>query len=153
TEEVWQKAQDALARRRGRPGRIGAKVANLFSGLLWDSRTQTRVWIASQNSGHGERRRRVQALMSGDAMQGRAASVSVPHARFEPAVLSLLAEVKPADVIGSGPARESVALAAEVAGVQQRLRQLEEQLTGDGDVATVARAAKKLESREADLQK
>jgi hypothetical protein len=129
TEEVWQKAQAALARRRDRPGRVGKKVASLFGGLLWDARTRGRVQVAWQTRGSGGRKGKKRVLVAADSMEGRAPTVSFPAEVFEAAVLSLLREVRPADVVGKEPEGEAALLAAEAAAVERRMREVEEELT------------------------
>jgi hypothetical protein len=151
-EETWHRAQGALASRKDKPGRIGAKTVSLFAGLLWDASTTSRMLIAWQTRGSGKNRQKVRALVSAGSMEGRSPSVSFPYPIFEQAILSLLKEVNPADVIGEEPEGESVALSAEVASVEKRLREIEEELIGDGsDVPALVRVAKALEQKHQDL--
>lgn len=152
-EDVWRNAQAALASRKGRVGRVGDKVASLFTGLVHEARTGAKLLIAWQTRGSGTAgRQRARVLVSADSMEGRAPSVSFPYPVFEAAVLSLLREVRPADVIGEEPGGESVALARDLQSVEQRLRAVEAELTGDaGDVPTLARAAKALDQQRQDL--
>lgn len=156
-EATWHRAQGALASRKDGKGRIGQKVACLFSGLLRDARSGSKMLIAwqSQGSGNGKRRRRV--LLSADAMEGRCSSVSFPHDDvFEPEILRRLREVSVADVTG-GPAEvESSKLAAERTGVEARIRTIEEQMEDTGaevDCAPLVRLLRKLETRRQELLK
>jgi DNA invertase Pin-like site-specific DNA recombinase len=150
-EDTWLKAQAALSSRKDKQGRVGKKVASLFSGLLWDGRTQSKLLITWQNKKSKNNRRRV--LVSADSMEGRTASVSFPYPVFEEAMLSCLRELNPAEVIGEEPEGESTALALELVGVEQRLKTLEEELTGEGsEVPTLIRAVKVLEVKRQDLQ-
>jgi DNA invertase Pin-like site-specific DNA recombinase len=141
TEEVWKAAQNALASRKGKQGRVGEKVANLFGGLLYDARSRGKMLVMWQT-----KRARRRMLVPADSNDGHTPLVSFPYQVFEDAVLAKLREVKPADVTGAES--ESASLGRELGAVKQRLEEIEEQLTGDGgDVLTLARAAKVLEDR------
>jgi hypothetical protein len=84
-------------------------------------------------------------------MEGAVPSLSFPHDVFEPAVLGLLKEVDPADVLGKEPERESASVASELAVKEGRLREIEAELTGDGDdVPVLVRAVRSL-SAECDV--
>jgi hypothetical protein len=85
-------------------------------------------------------------------MDGRTRSITLPYPILERAVLSKLAELKPADVVGEEPERESVALTNELVAVENRLLAIQAELTGDsGDVPALARAAKTLDTKRQDL--
>jgi DNA invertase Pin-like site-specific DNA recombinase len=153
-ESTWHRAQEALAQRKDCPGRVGRKVASLFSGLLWDAQTHSRLRIALQTRGSGKNRQQRRVLVSADSTEGRSPSVSFPNDVFETEVLRYLSEIRPADVLGEEPESESVALAGELAGVEQRMRQIEEALVGDGDdVPALARVLKSLDEKRQDLQR
>jgi hypothetical protein len=80
-------------------------------------------------------------------MEGQGPCVSFPHDAFEGAILSLLKEVDPADVLGGEPEGESTAVAAELAIKEQRARLVEAELAGDeGDVPALARVLRRLDS-------
>ena len=145
-EATWLQAQAALARRKDKPGPVGEKLATLFGGLLRDAVTQDHLRIAWQTRGttaKGRVKRRV--LVTAKSMEGAVPSLSFPHDVFEEAVLSLLSEVNPADVLGKEPESESAAVAAELAVKEQRSRQIEAELTGDDDdVPALVRVLRKL---------
>jgi DNA invertase Pin-like site-specific DNA recombinase len=151
-EATWERAQAALAQRKDRPGRVGAKVASLFTGLLWEAQTQSRMLIAWQTRGLKGKRVRCRVLVSADSMEGRSASVSFPYPVFEEAVLSLLREVRAADVVGDEPEGEATTLAAERAALEQRMRQIEDELAGaGGDVPALARVLRRLDEQHEEL--
>jgi DNA invertase Pin-like site-specific DNA recombinase len=133
-ESTWLQVDAALKRRKDRTGRVGDKVATLFGGLLHDATTGDRLRIAWQTRGirKGIRQRR-RVLVTAQSMEGAAPTVSFPHEIFEEAILGLLKEIDPAEVIGKEPEHESTAVAAELASKEQRVRQIEAELTGDGD--------------------
>ena len=152
-EALWNKAQGALASRKGRAGRVSTKTVSLFSGLVVDAMTQKKLLFAWQTRGCGKNRQKARVLVSADSMEGRARSTSFPAVVFEDAVLSLLKEVKSADVVGEVPEQVSVGLTAELAGVESRMKAIEAELSGDGgDVPTLVRVLKGLEARAADLR-
>jgi DNA invertase Pin-like site-specific DNA recombinase len=152
TEALWRKAQDALAGRRDRPGSPGKKVANLFTGLLWDARTRSRMLIAWQTQGVKGRRRKARMLVSADSMEGRAATVSFPYEVFEAGLLGELAEVDPAEVFGNGHTGKVAGVEARLAGVGARLADIQAALEGgSGAVATLVKAAAALEAEQAGL--
>jgi DNA invertase Pin-like site-specific DNA recombinase len=151
-ESTWFQAQASLARRKDMKGPMGEKVATLFGGLLRDAITQDHLRIAWQTRGvKGKTRQRRRVLVTAQSMEGAVPSLSFPHDVFEQAILSLLKEVNPADVLGKEPERESASVAAELAVKEGRLRQIEAELTGDGDdVPVLVRAARSL-SAECDV--
>jgi DNA invertase Pin-like site-specific DNA recombinase len=97
-------------------GRRGRHV-NLFSGLLTDATT-------GGSFTYRHRAGKPSALIPVDGQSGRGGEWrSFPSAAFEVAILSQLAEVSAADVIGGGDAGRKVeALAGEIAEVDTLLR-------------------------------
>jgi DNA invertase Pin-like site-specific DNA recombinase len=153
-EALWERAQHALDQRKDNPGRVGLKVANLFTGMLRDAATQSKLLVAWQTRGSGQHRQQRRVLVSADSTEGRAKSVSFPYDVFEAAVLSLLKEVKPAEVLGEEPPSESADLAGQLATVEGRMRKVESELVGDGDdVPALARVLRSLDQKRQDLQK
>jgi DNA invertase Pin-like site-specific DNA recombinase len=147
-EATWHQAQAAIARRKQHPGRTGEKVASLFTGLLWDATTGGRMLIAWQNRGPKGKRVRKQVLVNARSMEGGAESVSFPYDVFENAVLDRLHEIDPADILRTPPAGEAAELAAQLAVQEQRLRQLQANLTdGDKDVPALMQAVREQNSR------
>jgi DNA invertase Pin-like site-specific DNA recombinase len=157
-EDTWHRAQDGLARRKGKQGAVGVKVASLFGGLLYQAGTDERVLTAGQTTGplSGKRNRarsRRRVLVTAGSMEGRGPSVSFPAEVFENEVLRWLKEARTADVLGE-QAKESDGdrLQKELSAVRARRRIIEEELTGDGeDVPGLARVFKTLADRERDL--
>jgi DNA invertase Pin-like site-specific DNA recombinase len=148
TDEVFEQAQNALARHKDRRGRIGKKVASLFTGLLMDARTHSRMLINYQSHGKPGNKIRKRILVSADALEGRSQSTSFPYQIFEQAVLSLLKEVNVAQLLGAEPESEVNLLTIQRDGLDERLRQLEEQLTESGEqIPTLIRAVKTLEAK------
>lgn len=156
-ESTWERAQAALSARRGTPGRLGHRVASLFTGLLHDAASRGRMLIAGQSPGpHAtaevrEQRRRV--LVPAVSMDRGHRGVSFPYAVFEEAVLSRLVEIDPAEVINAGGRRsEASGLADELAAVEARLAEVERELTtGNAAVGPLAKVLVGLAERQADL--
>jgi DNA invertase Pin-like site-specific DNA recombinase len=151
-EDTWQRAKGALRRRKGKSGRVGNNVASLFGGLLWDARTRERMRIAWRTQAPRSRSRQRRVLVPAGGLEGRERAVSFPAPVFEAAVLSLLAEVRPEDIIGQESQGESSALVAELTALEGRIGQVEEEIAGDGgDVPGLARAMRSLEARRQEL--
>jgi DNA invertase Pin-like site-specific DNA recombinase len=147
-EETWLAAQSSLARRKHKVGQLGEKVPSLFSGLLHEALHHDTLCIAWQ----GRTRRRV--LVNARSQEGAAPLVSFPSDVFEAAILSLLKEVNPADVLGKRPEGKAVVLQAELARWEQRLRQAQAAMVeGDDDVAVIVQSVRDLDARCKGLRK
>lgn len=150
--ETWQRAQTALSGRREKAGRVGVKVTNLFSGLMTDALGGQKMLIAWQTQGSGDKRRKVRCLVPAGAMEGRQASITLPYAVFERAVLKCLKEITPADLTGSETAPESTGLVVEAAALESRMKDIEAELLSDGeDVPALAKVLRQLDSRLQDV--
>jgi DNA invertase Pin-like site-specific DNA recombinase len=153
-EQTWQRAQAALASRKKNHGRLGKKVASLFTGLVFDARTGSRMIVTHQTRGSGKWKKKTQVIVPADSMEGRCATVSFPYATFEAAILSLLREVKAADVIGKEPPSESASLAEELRAHERRQGEVEAELAGDGeDVPGLVRVLRAMEDKRQELVK
>src|SRR5205823_4871481 len=104
-------------------------------------------YVATRTDG-GKRSR---VLINTASAEGRAKCWSFPFLVFEQAVLSLLREVDPREVLASdnGP-DEVMTLSGELSGVEGRIAELEAELE-QGDVAALARALRRLEATKKDL--
>jgi hypothetical protein len=140
-EATWNQAKDVLKRRKKRTGRVGEKVPSLFSGLLHEALNHDSLRVAWQ----GRTKHRV--LVNARSMDGAAPLVSFPNDIFEAAILSLLREVNPADVLGKQPKSELAAVNAEVAGLEQQSRRVEAEMIEGGDVPALARVLRELHER------
>jgi DNA invertase Pin-like site-specific DNA recombinase len=147
TEHEWALARDGARRRNGRKPGAAGKYVNVFSGLLRDALGGESYHCATRT--HKGQRWRV--LLSTGSVEGRGSARSFPFPVFERAVLSLLAELDPAEVLGAAEGTEGVAaLAGELAGVDARIAKLEAELLA-GDVAALARTLRVLEARRREL--
>jgi DNA invertase Pin-like site-specific DNA recombinase len=148
TEAEWLAARAGAAQRERRPGRTSARVVNLFAGLLWDARSGEPYYAATRKAPGGFLYR---ILFNKTAHAGRAPYYSFSAVTFEAAILSLLAEVDPREVLGEedGP-DEVMVLSGEKAQIESRIAELEAELLR-GDVAALAKVLRQLEARNRDL--
>ena len=153
-QETWEKANLALSSRSDKPGRIGTKTTNLFTGLLKDAKTRSPMRIATQGQGNGKSYRRIRTLISAAAMDGRASSTSFPYSVFEEALLSKLREINPDDVICEEPESESVALTEEVAAIDRKVKTIQKQLLeGEENIPALVSVLKSLDEKKQDRLK
>lgn len=125
SEDRWLRAQAALGRRKQARGRKGERVASLFTGITWDARTRSKMRIGKSGTGARGSPRWIPVLEPADGQEGRTKSITFPYLRaFEPAVLDLLKEINPAELLGQEPARETAALTTKRIAAQQKLQEL-----------------------------
>jgi DNA invertase Pin-like site-specific DNA recombinase len=128
-EEEFYAARAAVADRRGKAGRPAAGRVNVFAGLLYDARTGSTLNVANKGARSSGR-----VLVPYQAQECPDAGpvTSFPFDSFEAALLGLLREVKPAEVLPPQEAGrdETVALSGritdlegEIEKVKGRLRQ------------------------------
>jgi DNA invertase Pin-like site-specific DNA recombinase len=154
-EGLWAQAQEALAQRKNRPGRTSERTVSVFSGLLWDARTQGPMvlrWQSSSWSVEDGKRKRFRTVTPAAALEGRCPAVSFPYGVLEEALLSRFREINPADVTGEAPDSEGDALAARVANNERVIAGILEAL-GDGDSKALSRKVMELEAQTEDLRK
>src|SRR5262249_38729268 len=132
TEEEFLAARAGAAQRQHRPGRMPAEGdINIFAGLVRNA-LDGDSYFSILRRGH-------RILVNNDAAEGHAAFRSFRLETFEWAILSMLAEVKPHEVMGreDGPDEVQV-LSGELARVESKIGELEAELL-KGDVAAVAK--------------
>jgi DNA invertase Pin-like site-specific DNA recombinase len=178
TEQEWLAARAAAAQRRttreqngrfpkrpaegghgprrplafaGRPSKHGI---NVFAGLLRNSRDGSSYYCATRVDGHkpGRRGTTQRVLINTNAAEGRTECWSFPYGTFERALLSMLWEVNPQEVLGheDGP-EEAAVLAGELGRVRAKAAELEAELL-NGDVAALAKVLRELQDQEAVLE-
>ncbi len=133
-ERTYYAAQAAIGRRatvgRGRRG----KHVNLFAGMMRDARDGGPMTYRHQ-APHA-------TIVPTNATQGRATFVSFPAVEFENEILSKLAELKAADVVGgNGATTEIASLSGEKESLEAVIRAWEQKM---GDVKIVDRVAANL---------
>jgi DNA invertase Pin-like site-specific DNA recombinase len=152
SEEEWYAARAGAAQRRQKPGRVGKHV-NVFAGLLRNARDGDSYYVATRTDGHkpGRRGGTHRVLINTGAAEGRTPCYSFPFNSFEKAILSLLVEVDPREVLGQddGP-DEVLTLSGELAQTEAKIAELEAELL-KGDVAALAKVLRQLEEQKRQL--
>jgi DNA invertase Pin-like site-specific DNA recombinase len=146
SEHEWLAARAGASQRRKRRGRVSA-CPNVFAGLLRHARDGD-SYFAVTNHGRSAARR---VLVNLAGHEGRGKRWSFPLAAFEAAVLSLLREVDPRDVLGREGPGQADAIEGELAEVRARSAALEVELS-EGDIPALARELRRLGGREKELQ-
>jgi DNA invertase Pin-like site-specific DNA recombinase len=149
TEDEYWAAKAASTQRRERSGfdgkktRVG-KYSNLFAGLVRNGRD------GESYNAYTKTNKRV--LGSYGHQEGRSPLWSFPLDVFEAAVLECLREVNPAEILQTPDTApdDTLTLAAELAGVEARMAQLEAELD-TGDIPALARKLRELQERKRDL--
>jgi hypothetical protein len=106
--------------------------------------------IAWQTRGTKEKRSHRRVLVPASSMEGVVPSVSFPNDVFEPAVLSLLRELNPKDVLAKETTGESVALAASLVRVEESIASIVTEMDQHGESAVLF---KRLRQKEAAQKK
>jgi DNA invertase Pin-like site-specific DNA recombinase len=149
SEAEFFAARAAIAARRGKPGRIGTGVANLFGGLLRDARDGSTYATEARSEGGGS----VRNLRNQGSSQGRARCFTFPLATFERALLSQLRELDPSEVLGEKKGRapaDADVLQGQLEWVRERRAKLKAAL-GEDDIAEVVESLRGLQAQETDL--
>jgi hypothetical protein len=149
TEEEWYAARGGAAQRERRPGRVSEHEVNVCSGLLRDARSGKAYYVALRNHRGGMHR----VLFNQSASDGEAHYFSFPADTFEAAVLSLLREVDPREVLpADGGPDDAEVLEGELAGVRAELAEAAAFLDANGFSATIGKRVTDLEGRQAELE-
>jgi DNA invertase Pin-like site-specific DNA recombinase len=151
-EAEWQRAQGAKGRGGKQPrGPVGKRV-NVFADLLHDARSGGRYWISTRK--WNGKKRRVLVTEKGCEHAGPAAGFDL--LTFESAVLGLLREVDPHDVLGDEPGQDEViGLSNQLAYVEGRKADIAATLLR-GDIKALAPVLEKeaavLDAQEKELR-
>jgi DNA invertase Pin-like site-specific DNA recombinase len=140
-EEFWAAQAGRQARGGKRQTRQGKHV-HLFSGLLVNARNGD-SYIASSKPGR--------VLISYGSLEGRSPSWSFPLPIFEKAVLSLLREVSPAEVLGNGDNGDLAALSGEWERLEASLAALGADMDANGESPTLLARVRQKEARQREL--
>jgi DNA invertase Pin-like site-specific DNA recombinase len=149
TEQDWFAAHAGLAQRKLKPGRPAKAGVNVFQGLLRDARDGSSLQHVDKGKKGGGR-----VLLSANAINGLLGSraVSFPFVTFERAVLSMLAEVDPADVLSQDDKPDEVAiLSGQLAAVEAKIGEVAGELL-NGSVAALAKVLRQLEAQKEELE-
>jgi DNA invertase Pin-like site-specific DNA recombinase len=161
-------SRDRVGDKRRRQG----KHLDLFKGLLRDARDGSTLVVITRSEDGGKREARLAKWRKGakrdlpikrsagvvhtrhltnlSSTQGHAC-VSFPLPVFEAALLGELAEIDPKEILNGDKAPpRTVALSAELAGVEARVGEIQAELL-EGDVAAAMGVLRQLEARKKDL--
>jgi hypothetical protein len=145
SEEEWLAAGAARAQRRRKRGRV-SRLVNLFAGLITSARDGESYYAASRKDGSGFRH----VLINFASAEGRAPCYAFPMASFEPAVLSLLAEVDPREVLGQEEAPDkALTLAGELAATEGELAAAVAFMEANGFSPAIGKRVQELEAKKA----
>ena len=148
SDGLFERVAMGLRSRRRKSGKIGSRV-NVFSGLVRSARDGF-AFIMRKPS---EKQFRYQLFASG-YRNGTTICDTFPLDSFEGAVLSLLREIDPAEVLSSESRSESVCIAAELRDVELQLERIESELVNMSDnVPALARASATLNTRRVELSR
>jgi hypothetical protein len=146
SEAEYLAARAGMAERKKNPGRTGEHTVNVFAGILLSARDGKPFHLLGRLE-----KGKYHVLANGSHQQG-AAVTSIPYPVFERAVLSLLREVDPREIVGgNGGAGEVVALTGELAGVEAELTAAAAFMDANGFSPTIGRRVTDLEARKRDL--
>jgi DNA invertase Pin-like site-specific DNA recombinase len=147
SDEAWALARLGASERHRRPGRRSAEV-NVFQGLLRDARTG-----ASYTAGAESGKRAYRVLMSAAPRLGEGRAFTFPLAVFEEALLKLLREIDPHEILnGDGGPDETLALAGELAAVEGSIAAVVADLEAHGDSPALFARLRAKEARAAALK-
>lgn len=145
SEEQWYAARAGAAERKKKAGRVGKHI-NIFSGLIHNARDGDSYIAVTRVDGQKSHR----VLLNSRSMNGDGQCYSFPLETFERAILSMLAEVDPRDVLGKAGPDESLKISGELATVEAKIAELEVELL-KGDVAALAKVLRQLEDHKREL--
>jgi DNA invertase Pin-like site-specific DNA recombinase len=145
SEDEFHATQAALKSRTHKGGRPTARL-NLFGGLMRDARTGGSLIQRNKQGPTGGGRLFLPALA--DGIPG-CRIVSFPVVAFEEAILSMLREIDPREVL---PKRDNatdrvLSLTGKLAGLEGRVEKLRAELVDGGDLAPLVEALRELEAK------
>jgi DNA invertase Pin-like site-specific DNA recombinase len=146
SEKEFFAARSGASERGQLRGRLGTQFINVFAGLLKNAREGDAYFLTQRIE-----KQRNFVLITANSQEGISPCFSFPYLVFERAILSLLAEINPGEILGRDQGdNEVVELSGELATVDVKITELEAELLG-GDVPSVARVLRTLEERKRDL--
>jgi DNA invertase Pin-like site-specific DNA recombinase len=147
SEAEWQRARLSTGERKQPRGRVGKHV-NVFAGLLHNAREGDRYYVGTRTN-NGKHRR---VLMAQRACENGSKVYGFDFDVFERAVLGLLREAEPREILGDAPGQDEViVLSNELRHVKTQQEAVGLELL-KGDVAVLAKAARALDAREKELK-
>ena len=139
TEDEWQEANAAIkARATYGAGRKGAEETNLFSRLLYHATSGERLHIVHSFGRKGKDERKQYRYLSPTRETGAPGGARIDYAVFEEAVLSLLKELRPADLAldreqSNGRQADIARLSGRLLDIDNRLERARQRARTAGD--------------------
>jgi DNA invertase Pin-like site-specific DNA recombinase len=133
TEVQYQRARQGSEERGQFRGRLGAQLINPFAGLVKNAREGDAYFLSHWTVKRGGRTVRYPMLLNHLADRSTVPARSFPFPVFERAVLLMLRELNPADVLGqTGDGGEAARLEGELARVRGLIQLRNDQLEQSG---------------------
>ncbi len=153
TEAEWRAARAGARQRGTNPGRVGETQVNIFAGLLKHARDGDSYLMTQRLSkSPGRPTRKFSVLINRKADEGAGRAYSLPYDGFERCVLSRLREIDAHEILnGDDGPDETLALAAELAGVEAELADAAAFMEANGFSATIGKRVNGLEAHKHDL--
>jgi DNA invertase Pin-like site-specific DNA recombinase len=148
-EAVFNKVRAVMSARKPIEGRrVGSRV-ELFARLVCDALDGSSYYTATRTETKPDgTKQHWRSLISAAAEQGRGPKRSFPLPTFERAILSMLKEIKPSEVLGQRPKDSSVeALERQLNWLSERQAELAAELR-NGDVPVIAQQLRELAAEE-----
>jgi DNA invertase Pin-like site-specific DNA recombinase len=128
SEDEFDAARGGAERRKNHHGRQGKHV-NVFAGLLRNPLTGDSFYCATRTDGGKHTR----VLVNTHAAEGRASMRSFPFATFEAAMLALLREIDPHQILNGDQGPDmTLALSGQLANVEHELAEAKAYLDAKG---------------------
>jgi DNA invertase Pin-like site-specific DNA recombinase len=150
SEETWQRSRGARSQRRKSPGRVGTKLVNPFSGLLHDARDGGAYYVST----YGPKRAEGGILLiNRSGIEGRSRLRSFPYSVFEAAVLGLLRELDPRELLEGANGHDKVMqLEGESGQLEQDIATISAELDRHGESPTLYARLRAKEQRYREVQ-
>ncbi len=146
SDEAWARSRLGAQERHRKPGRTGGTV-NVFGGLLkgaYDGESYTIGSVSSKNP--------YPTLRSTGPRKGIGKAASFPLHTFEQAVLSLLREIDPHEILnGDNDPDDTLALSGQLAGVETSIAIISVEMDEHGESPTLFQRLRTKENERREL--
>ena len=148
SEQEFYAARAGAAERGQLRGRLGTQAINVFAGLLKNAREGDAYYMAIRV----ERAGRYYVLLNRNSQEGRSTCFSFRYDVFERAILSKLAEIDPAEIVGRDRSdNEVITLSGELASVTASIAAIEAELNAHGESPVLFRRLRAKEDEQREL--
>jgi hypothetical protein len=152
SEAEWLQARAGTEQRRRFKGRGGVGQVNVFANILRHARDGDSYIMTQRVRQLADGKQKVAILINSEGEQQKVRQYSLPYAVFETAILRLLREIDPHEILnGDQPPDETGALAAELVGVEAEIADAAAFMEANGFSPTIGKRIADLEARKARL--